>query len=680
MERTSKLGSVFSTLTGRLILSAFIIHAILIPILFFGVVYILQQGYQTLFVNQVRSEAYLFARLITHYIPESLAEARSIMDDALLSGHMLFVEIHHDDQQNISRGFDLGRHPPGFLEDFYFGQHDDGIYFIAVPIFSEDEKQIGMLRIGYSEATAREQINSAYQQGIFVMICYVIIALVLAIITSFQLTNPLKRLGRQSRLIAAGEFETTLEVGSSIHEVASLASDLNNMRRELVQQAHTLEYQALHDSLTGLPNRIFVRDRVTSNITRAERENTKFALLVMDLDHFKEINDTLGHPIGDIVLQLVAAKLRNFVAEYDCVARLGGDEFCILLDGTDGDGAKEIADRIGNGLQKPFRIDECTIDLGASIGIAVWPDDGNDFEVLLRRADVAMYVAKRDNSRFTRYSKELDPNSPEQLSLTGELREALDNNEMLLSYQPKYNINTQALAGVEALIRWQHPRRGYMMPNSFVSLAERTGMIEPLTIWVVTEALRQAKSWRTQGINIPVAVNISARNLLSPSFPDNIQSLLSQLGLDGSAITLELTESALLADPLRAQASLIKLHGLGIHLAIDDFGTGYSSLAYLKKLPVNELKIDKMFINDMTRNPNDMAIVRATIEMAHNLDLIVVAEGIEDYQTLIALRNLGCDLGQGNLLSPPVNSETIVLLSHNPCEAFTLTSCDGLKN
>lgn len=674
MERTSKLGIVFSTLTGRLILSAFLIHAILIPILFFGVVYILQQGYQTLFVNQVRSEAYLFARLITHYIPDSLAEARSIMDDALLSGHMVFVEIHHDDQYKASNGIKLGNHPPGFLEDFYFGQHDDGIYFIAVPIFSDDEKKIGMLRIGYSEATAREQINSAYQQGILVMICYVIIALVLAVITSFQLTNPLKRLGRQSRLIAAGEFEATLEVGSSIHEVASLASDLNNMRRELVQQAHTLEYQALHDSLTGLPNRIFVRDRVTSNITRAERENTKFALLVMDLDHFKEINDTLGHPIGDIVLQLVAAKLRNFVAEHDCVARLGGDEFCILLDGTDGDGAKEIADRIGNGLQKPFRIDECTIDLGASIGIAVWPDDGYDFEVLLRRADVAMYVAKRDNSRFTRYSKELDPNSPEQLSLTGELREALDNNEMILSYQPKYDIKTQVLAGVEALVRWQHPRRGYMMPNSFVALAERTGMIEPLTIWVVTEALRQAKVWKAQGINIPVAVNISARNLLSPSFPENIQSLLSQFDLDGSAITLELTESALLADPLRAQASLIKLHGLGIHLAIDDFGTGYSSLAYLKKLPVNELKIDKMFINDMTRNPNDMAIVRATIEMAHSLELIVVAEGIEDHQTLIALRNLGCDLGQGNLLSQPVSSEAIVRLAMNPSEAFTLTN------
>lgn len=673
MERIGKLTLVFKTLTGRLILSAFVIHAILIPILFFGVVYILQQGYQNLFVNQVRSEAYLFARLITHYIPDSLAEARSILDDALLSGHMVFVEVEHDDGSNPTRGVDLGRPPPGFIEDFYFGQHDDGIYFIAVPIISDEEKQIGVLRIGYSETTAREQINSAYQQGIIVMFGYVILALALAAITAFQLTNPLKRLGRQSRLIAAGEFEATLEVGSSIHEVANLATDLNHMRRELVQQAHTLEYQALHDALTGLPNRIFIRDRVTSTITRAERDNYKFALMVMDLDHFKEINDTLGHPIGDIVLQLVAAKLRNYVNEYDCVARLGGDEFCILLDSTDSDGAKEIADRIGSGLQKPFRIDECTIDLGASIGIALWPDDGKDFEMLLRRADVAMYVAKRESVRVARYSKDLDPNTPEQLSLTGELREALDNNELRLTYQPKYHIKTQKIAGVEALVRWQHPRRGIMLPNAFIALAEKSGMIEPLTLWVVSEALRQVKVWNNHDITIPVAVNISARNLLSPSFPENIQSLLYQFGLDGSAITLELTESALLADPLRAQASLSKLHELGILLAIDDFGTGYSSLAYLKKLPVNELKIDKMFISDMTRNPNDMAIVRATIEMAHSLDLTVVAEGIEDPQTLNALFDLGCDLGQGNLLSEPVSGEAIMGLATTSVDAFSTT-------
>jgi diguanylate cyclase (GGDEF)-like protein len=412
--------------------------------------------------------------------------------------------------------------------------------------------------------------------------------------------------------------------------------------------------QALHDPLTGLPNRELFADRVGQAIRTADREMRPAALLLLDLDRFKDVNDTLGHHHGDQLLVEVGQRLFGALREADTVARLGGDEFAALLPGATAEGAGAVADKLRAALQQPLSIDGVALDLDASIGIAVYPEHGNDAAELLQHADVAMYVAKQAHLRFLVYDPAVDQHSPRRLALLGGLRRALERDELVLHYQPKADLRSGEIRSVEALVRWQHPDQGLLGPGEFIPLAERTGLIHPLTHWVLDAALDQAAQWQRAGLPLSVAVNISTRCLLDPAFPDQVTGQLATWQIPPDRLVLEITESAVMADPTRALEVLGRLHSLGVGLAVDDFGTGYSSMAYLKELPVDELKIDRSFVSQMATSPSDAVIVRSTIDLGHNLGLHVVAEGVETQHAWQELTALGCDMAQGYYLGRPM--------------------------
>jgi diguanylate cyclase (GGDEF)-like protein len=428
---------------------------------------------------------------------------------------------------------------------------------------------------------------------------------------------------------------------------------------ERVQAEEAVRHQATHDALTDLPNRVLLHARVTAALDDAPDDAGPLALLLLDLDHFKEVNDTFGHERGDALLQEVAARLRGVVRVSDTVARLGGDEFAVLLPGMDAAGAGRVAEAICATLDAPLRVEEQMLRVGASVGIALGPVHGVDGPTLLRRADVAMYAAKRARTGHAVYDPAQDGHSPERLALIGELRTAIERGALALHYQPQVDLTSGRVCGVEALVRWPHPERGLIPPDRFISLAEQTGLIEPLTQWVLAEAVRQCREWQRTGVLLTVSVNLSMWNLHDPVLPERVAGLLREHGVSPAWLRLELTESALMADPGRALDVLTRLAGLGVRLAVDDFGVGYSSLAYLKTLPVDELKIDKGFVRAMATDTADAAIVASTVELGHALGLRVVAEGIEDRVTWDALAEMGCDVAQGYYLSRPLAPDAL---------------------
>jgi diguanylate cyclase (GGDEF)-like protein len=442
--------------------------------------------------------------------------------------------------------------------------------------------------------------------------------------------------------------------GVGVIALGVILSLVVGFQRQLIRQAEASRHQALHDPLTGLPNRELFADRVGQAIRSADRELHSAALLLLDLDRFKDVNDTLGHHHGDLLLGEVAARLTGTLRQVDTVARLGGDEFAVLLPDAGAEGAASVADKLRTALHQPLVLDGVGIDLDASIGIAVYPDHGGDAAELLQHADVAMYAAKEAHAGFVVYDPALDQHSPRRLALLGGLRRALERDELVLHYQPKADVDTGRVLGVEALVRWQHPDHGLLGPGEFIPLAERTGLIHPLTRWVLDAALCQAAEWHRAGHRVSVAVNVSTRSLLDQGFPDQVAEQLSAWQVPASCLVLEITESAVMADPALALDVLGRLHELGVGLAVDDFGTGYSSMAYLKALPVDELKVDRSFVGHMVSSPSDAVIVRSTIDLGHNLGLRVVAEGVETRATWETLKRLGCDTAQGYLLGKPM--------------------------
>jgi diguanylate cyclase (GGDEF)-like protein len=425
-------------------------------------------------------------------------------------------------------------------------------------------------------------------------------------------------------------------------------------QRQLIRQAAASHHQALHDPLTGLPNRELFADRVGQAIRTADRQLRPAALLLLDLDRFKDVNDTLGHHHGDRLLGKVATRLTRALRGVDTVARLGGDEFAVLLPDVGADGAPAVADKLRAALHRPLTLDGVGLDLDASIGIAVYPDHGGDAAELLQHADVAMYAAKQTHAGFVVYHPAVDQHSPRRLALLGGLRRALERDELVLHYQPKADLHSGQVRGAEALVRWQHPAHGLLGPGEFIPLAERTGLIHPLTRWVLDTALRQAAEWRRAGHRLSIAVNISTRSLLDRDFPEQVAERLAAFKVPPGSLVLEVTESAVMADPALALDVLGRLHALGVGLAVDDFGTGYSSMAYLKALPVDELKVDRSFVGHMTTSNSDAVIVRSTIDLGHNLGLHVVAEGVENRATWEQLAALGCDTAQGYHLGRPM--------------------------
>ena len=452
------------------------------------------------------------------------------------------------------------------------------------------------------------------------------------------------------------EFELDLQLipvedgGQLTHWVAFLR-DIS----ETKNQVAALRYQALHDGLTGLPNRVMLFERLEKAVDGARQSLSMAALMLMDLDRFKEVNDTFGHHFGDMILKQVAFRIQNQLRPEDTVARLGGDEFAIVVPGVpDANYVASLARRILNSLQQPFVVETQVLEVGGSIGISLYPSHGNDSRTLLRQADVAMYAAKEAQAGYCFHRQEYESRTPDDLSLVVEMRNGIERDEFELYYQPKLHLNSGLVTRAEVLVRWNHPQRGLLSPAAFIPIAERTGLIRPLTDWILDRALQQCREWHDEGAPVHIAVNVSAKSLQEQTFPSKVNALLEKWKIDARFLKIEITESSIMADPAHALAILALLQTLGIRLSIDDFGTGYSSLTHLRELPIDEIKIDKSFVMSMATSDADAAIVRTVIDLAHNLGKQVCAEGVESEEVWRMLAALGCDLAQGYWISRPV--------------------------
>ena len=432
-------------------------------------------------------------------------------------------------------------------------------------------------------------------------------------------------------------------------------------RDELARRAEENHRLAMFDHLTGLPNRLLFFDRVTQAISAAGREGSGVGVLLLDLHRFKEVNDTLGHERGDELLRQVGPRLQGVLRASDSVARLGGDEFGIALAGlnTLSEG-EDVARKLTDALDTPFVLDGIDIALGGSIGIARYPDHGDDPDQLLRRAEVAMYVAKTARAPYESYSLEQDTYSTDRLALVAELRRAIDEADLALAYQPMIDLERGMIIGVEALLRWSHASQGPIGPDVFIPLAEHSGLIGRITTYVLEAAATQAQAWREAGLDLTVSVNLSVRDLQRPGLAAAIGATLERHELPAARLQLEITEGSVMDQPDRALATLQELAGVGVGLSVDDFGTGYSSLAYLQRLPVNELKIDRSFVLGLAGSSSDGEIVRSTVGLGHNLGLSIVAEGVEDERSLAFLRDVGCDIAQGFFIARPMPADAVL--------------------
>jgi diguanylate cyclase (GGDEF)-like protein len=487
------------------------------------------------------------------------------------------------------------------------------------------------------------------------------LALLVALIASISfargVSRPLLRLADNAHRIEEGDYTSAVDVHQE-DEIGQLASAFDRMRTRIGEREEQIRHQATHDALTGLPNRTLFLDRLSHTIAEARRRAELAGMIMMDVDRFKEINDTLGHHFGDDLLVEIGRRLQETLRGNDTVARLGGDEFAVTFLTRAQSGATDVAEKITRALETPFLLGNVPIEVDASMGIALCPIHAEDAGTLMKRADVAMYDAKKNHLPYALYEPGRDDHSLRRLTILSELRHAIERDELTLHYQPKLDVVSRRAVHAEALVRWTHPVHGRLAPDEFIPLAEQSGNISMITKWVLRRAIRDWTTWNAAGLDLSIAVNLSALDLFDAELPGLIRALLEEAQMSPSRLVLEITESAVMRDPAYALRTLSDLKNLGITLAIDDYGTGYSSLAHLKRLPVDELKIDKSFVLNLgAEATDDIVIVRSTIELGHNMGLRVIAEGVESAEAWEILQNLGCDMAQGFFVSPPLPSE-----------------------
>lgn len=541
--------------------------------------------------------------------------------------------------------------------------------------------QIGVNKKRIEQASQKKLIN----QIIISIIFAILLGIGIYIVFRTYTMRPIIQLGQAAQRIAKGMLDKEVEVRSedelghlglvfnqmmhklktSINEkdeAMHTVQELNQYLEERVTQRtkeleavnEQLEQLAMHDSLTSLPNRFSIQDHLNTTLAEAKRDSSCFTVIMMDLDRFKEINDTLGHDCGDQLLVEVGLRLRDVLRPSDFIGRLGGDEFAIILPDTDEVGAKLVAKKIQKVLEPFFYVGEMGFTIAASFGIATFPNHGTTASAILKSADVAMYTAKNRKLGYCVYNPGTDSNTPDRLSLMGELRQAIYENQLELYYQPKVDLKTSRIIGVEALIRWNHKERGFIPPDEFIPMAESSSLIRPLTYWVIKAAIAQHEKWYEAGVNLTIAINLSMHNLHDADFISELERLLEETPVPNTSFEFEITESTIMSDPDYVVKVLEKLGALNVSIAIDDFGTGYSSLSLLKKLPVHTLKVDKSFVMDMATDSDDKAIVQSIIDMSHTLGLNVIAEGVEDGTVTKLLNELGCDYIQGYYISRPL--------------------------
>jgi diguanylate cyclase (GGDEF)-like protein len=480
------------------------------------------------------------------------------------------------------------------------------------------------------------------------------VAAALGWVTARRITEPLKALTRSAERLGAGRYDEPV-ASAGRGEIAELARSVEAMRTGIRERDQRISRQAFFDRLTGLPNRLRFGQVLEQALAAPQAREQGVSVLMLDLDRFKHVNDALGHGFGDRLLEEFARRLEQVtLAEHQVVARLSGDEFAVLLPGADPARAVAAAGTLLAAMQSPVRLGEETVDLRAGVGSVSFPADGEDAETLLRRAEVAMYRAKAGRAGHIAYAEGMDGNGEASLSLLSELREAVIRDQLRLFLQPKISVEGGQVRGAEALVRWQHPVRGLLGPAHFIAFAEQTGAIRELTGWMLERSVAAIAGYARDGLALRIALNLSALDLMDAQLPERVARSLATHGVAARSLCLEITESAIMDDPVRAEQTLQALHRLGVTLSIDDFGTGYSSLAYLKRLPVSQLKIDRSFVMAIETDEADIKIVRSTIDLAHNLGLSVVAEGVETEGALARLREFGCDEAQGYLIGRPM--------------------------
>ena len=640
-------------LTSHVMAGALLIHLILLPILFVNISNTFRSSAEEQFVGNAREISGLLADLFSVVnINEDSTSLSSFMDFALLSGEILFIEIDNDQGNTIRSKESTLITAEDFIEDGYIGEHGDDVYFMSIPLdIAAEGYSNSILKLGFDETVVMEKMATVNRRSIAVLGIYSVALLLLMGFITKVITQPLRTLSNWSRDVAKGETDYEVEVATHIKEVNTLSLNLEKMRLSLVELAERMHYKAMHDELTGLPNRTLNDDRLDQAVTRAGRENSSFAVLLLDLDRFKDINDTLGHGIGDEVLRIVASRLNSGIRDSDTISRIGGDEFCAIIEGAERVVAENIALKLANVIEPPFQVNGHTLQVGTSIGIAVFPQDGMTPELLIQHADVAMYEAKYKGLKVASYHEDMDKHRFEDMQLSVELRDGIDSGEFEAVFQPKLDLRSGEPCGCELLTQWHHPRFGIILPEKFIPLAERENLIGKLTLKMFAEHAVQLKSIIDQYAEFQVSINISPLNLLDTSLLDELKQIMTQTGFPVTKLVIEVTENAIMTNPLRSARVLEEFADTGIQVSVDDFGTGYSSLSYLQKFPINELKIDKSFVIGLHEDSNNYPIVNATIAMAHDLNMTVIAEGVEDLYVLKLLEALGCDHVQGHHFS-----------------------------
>lgn len=639
--------------------------------------------------EELRTRAQTTARVFASTTKDAvlatdLSSLSSFTDGVLGNPGIMYSRIVGLDAVLSEGGDPIALNRP-FREDHSVANVDDGVFdtFAEITI---DGVNYGRVELGISTENIMTLITEARANNIFIALVEMLLVGLFSLGLGTYLTKGLSALQLGADRLAQGWLGYQIPVKGN-DELAQAAKAFNAMScqldladKERIEAEHALqqlneeleqrvnsrtvelanvnrelEHRALHDALTKLPNRVLFHDRFSQAILAAQRERTRHGLIVIDLDRFKIANDSLGHHVGDLILQAVASRLSTCTRIADTIARLGGDEFAVLLPKiTSRAEVAEVANRIRKAIESPIALDNHRVDIGTSVGIALFPEDGNDVDTLMQHADFAMYEAKETRMGLVFYNPDLGKKHLDQAILQSELRHAIVNDELVLHFQPKVDMRSGKVISAEALVRWQHPSKGLLFPDVFIDLAEQSGLIKQLTLWVLKQALYQCGQWVEIGYPISVSVNISALNLQDPDFPGQVTDILESANFPTSLLELELTETAVMQNPVRAIETIASLAGMGIAFSIDDFGTGYSSMTYLKRLTITTLKIDKSFVLDLAKDNNDAVIIRSTIDLGHNLGLTVVAEGVETEEVWQLLVALGCDTAQGYYMSRPL--------------------------
>lgn len=643
-----------------MIASVILVHTLLAPVLYSLIVQVYTQYASESFISHAHNIAGIISEDLSNLDHEKQQQQIvEQLDSVIMGGNVTFVEINS--KHKTIRPFDtLYISSNRFIEDKQLGQNNDGIYFISVPVELDSPYVTDFrLRLGFDESSVFEQIQNLKQRIVFIMLAYFLaMVLIFSLLTKF-IHKPLTLLRKNSTIIAQGEVEAPLQVSSNISDIKDLSQDLEKMRQTLLEMANNMQIQATHDELTGMPNRYLYSDRMHQAVSISQRGQQSFSVLLLDLDRFKEINDTLGHGIGDQVLKIISKRMSDGMRDSDTLARVGGDEFSMILINVDKDNAIKIAKKIIKLIEPLIEINDHSLQVSASIGVALYPEHGENPELLLQHADVAMYHAKHNNKQVACYTSDMDSDNYENLMLVNDLKSSISENHFEALFQPKIDLATDLACGCELLLRWRHPYLGLIFPDRFIPLAEQENIIGDLTRWATSQSLSYFVNILKRNPDFQVAINVSPVNLLDSKLLDSLLTILENSQFPATNLMIEVTENVIMKNPERSIEVLNQFSHAGIKVSIDDFGTGYSSLSYLQRFPISELKIDKIFITDLTRESGNYPIVKASIAMAHDLGITVVAEGIENGSVHDLLIELGCDRVQGYHYGRPMCFEDL---------------------